>query len=204
MVIKICKDEHQWTLEAVRWLEANLDKYHPKKVFLPAGNTPIPLYRAMEERPLKQLQGVKLLQVDEVLTGPKAGTFKAFFESHLPSFTDQFEWIEDATSIAELSILGVGLNGHVAFHEPGLPANFSAGCLKLTPTTCEVLGVNGPTWGVSYGAETFMRSQAILVLVRGENKRSILKQALQPGSVLPAAEIFKHPRVTLITDFELE
>lgn len=202
MDIKICKDERQWTLEAVHWLEESLTQYKPKKVFLPAGNTPIPLYRAIEQNPLKGLQGVRLLQVDEILTGPKAGEFRKFFESHLPSFTNQFEWIEEGGSIAEVSVLGLGLNGHVAFHEPGLPANFSAGCMQLTPTTCEVLGVKSPTWAVSYGADVFMKSKAILMLVRGEAKRGILQQALQPGSTLPAAQVFKHPNVTLLTDFQ--
>lgn len=202
MDIKICKDEREWTQEARRWLESHLAKHKPKKVFLPAGNTPVPLYEDLEKNPLPALQGVRLLQVDEILTGPKAGEFKQFFQSHLPSFQNQFEWIDDATSTAEVSVLGIGMNGHVAFHEPGLPAHFGSGCMALTPTTCQVLGLQSPTWAVSYGADTFMKSKSILLIVRGEAKRAILQEAMRPGSQLPAAQIFKHSDVTLLTNFD--
>lgn len=204
MEIKICKDESQWTQEAIAWLKRNLDKHHPKKVFLPAGNTPIPLYRALEKHPLHELKGVRLLQVDEILTGPKAGTFREFFQTHLPSYRTQFEWIEEASSTAELSVLGLGMNGHVAFHEPGFPADFPSGCMQLTPTTCGVLGLSSPTWAVSYGLGTFMRSKGVLVLVRGESKKGILREVLRADSRLPGAQILRHPDVTLLTDFQIE
>lgn len=202
MEIKVCKDPQDWTKAAHDWCADSIARLHVKNIFVPAGNTPLPLYRYWSDARPDYLAGRRLLQVDDVLTGPKAGMFKRFFEEHLPQHQSQLVGLGDGARTAELCLLGLGLNGHVAFHEPEVAPDFYSGCVKLSRTTCDNLGVDQGTWGISYGVSAFLKSQAILLLVRGEQKRGILNEVLS-GSTCPAGWLKDHEQLTILTDFDI-
>lgn len=197
----IGKDENAWINMAWTWVH---DEITPgQKVFVPAGGTPQTLYRRWTAEPTQLLRSLKLIQIDEIISGPQKGHFKQFFEEELPPFTGQLKWIENADDTADVSILGVGVNGHVAFHEPGLPRDFRSGCVKLSAETQSYLQLKEQTWGLTYGVGAFAKSKKILVLVKGPRKQSIMKRALQKRD-LPISWILDHPNVTVISDFALD
>ena len=196
----IGKKQSDWVGAAYRWIHANVGP--GQRVFVPAGGTPTPLYRRLVEEPTPLWKSLTLVQLDEIISGPKAGIFRHFFETELAPFTKQIEWIEGADRSADVAILGVGINGHVAFHEPGLPRDFTAGCVRLAAETRGYLSLEDPTWGLTYGVATFLRAKKILVLAQGPAKRDILRQAVRNGD-LPISWILEHPDVTLISDFDL-
>ncbi len=197
MQTEIGKDESDWVSLAWTWVNDNVGP--GSSVYVPAGNTPRPLYQRWVSEPTKLLQSLKLLQIDDVLTGPKQGLFRQFFKTELPSFVGQFEWIDQADQVADIAILGVGLNGHVAFHEPGVDRQFFSGCIPLSNQTRVSLKLEEETWGVTYGVAAFLRCKKILVLARGPEKKAILSRAKTDQS-LPIAWILQHPEVTVITD----
>lgn len=196
----VSKDDRDWVTLAWTWIHTNVK--HGQRVFVPAGGTPTPLYRKLCAEPSDLWKSLKLVQIDEILTGPKKGIFKSYFEKELAPFTNQMEWIEKADKPADVAILGVGVNGHVAFHEPQMPKNFVAGCVRLSDETLGYLDLKDPTWGVTYGVQAFVRAKKILVLAQGEAKEKILKQALAKRN-LPVSWILEHPDVTLISNFSL-
>lgn len=198
MRIEIGKDENAWVNAAWTWIHEEV--MPGQRVFIPAGGTPQLLYRRWTVEPTSLLRSLSLMQLDEILSGPMRGEFKKFLQTELPDYEDQIEWIDGADKVADVSILGVGINGHVAFHEPGLPKSFGGGCVRLSEETMGYLGLKEPTWGVTYGVATFLKSKKILVLARGEKKRSIIQRALKSKD-LPISWILEHPAVTLITDF---
>ena len=62
--------------------------------------------------------------------------FEHFLRSTLPSFVEQIKWVSQRNfKQADAAILGLGLNGHIAFHEPELPETFSWGEVKLSEQT---------------------------------------------------------------------
>lgn len=194
------KDESEWVNLAWTWMHEHIAP--GERVFIPAGGTPQPLYRRWTEHATPLLRSLRLMQIDEILTGPQRGHFKTFFEQELPGALNQMEWIDRADGQADVSILGVGVNGHVAFHEPGLPREFNSGCVRLTDETRRYLHLSEPTWGLTYGVSAFARSKKILVLVKGARKQDIMKRALRHEE-LPIAWILDHPGVTVVTDFAL-
>ena len=200
MRVQIGKDEREWTELAWTWLHAEVKP--GQRVFVPAGGTPLPLYRRCVAEPTPLLRSLRMLQLDEIITGPLKGHFRRFLEKEMAPFVPQMEWITTGEARADVSILGVGINGHVAFHEPFLPAGFTSGCVRLSPEIQSYLELRDPTWGLTYGVGTFLRSEKILVLARGAKKREVLKLALG-GMDLPIRHILRHPNVTLITDFEI-
>ena len=200
MHLQIGKDERAWVDLAWRWLHTEVAK--GSSVFMPAGNTPLALYRRCVSEPTDLLRSLKMLQLDEILTGPLKGCFRQFLEKEMAPYVSQMQWISLGDQVADVAILGVGINGHVAFHEPFLPANFSSGCVLLSDEIQSYLELKDPTWGLTYGVGTFLRAKKILVLARGERKRQVLLQAIAKRN-LPISYILEHPNVTLITDFSL-
>lgn len=199
MRVLVGKDESEWIKYSWTWIH---DELKPgQRVFVPAGGTPTPLYRRWVAEPTSLLRSLRLMQLDEIISGPRKGEFRQFFHDELEAYLTQMEWISNADGWAEAAILGVGVNGHVAFHEPGLPRNFCGGCVRLTKETQSYLGLNEPTWGLTYGVDLFLKAQKILVIVKGEKKHAIMNRAVTKKDV-PISWILEHPNVTVVSDFK--
>ncbi|HVK61153.1 MAG TPA: 6-phosphogluconolactonase [Bdellovibrionales bacterium] len=203
MKLIVCDNNEEMTGLVAEWCKEHIATHKAETVFLPAGNTPIKLYEQWESQRPSEIKNLRFIQIDDVLSGPKKGMFKQFFEEHLPSFRDQFEWIEECRRCdqgADLAILGLGLNGHVAFHEPGMPMDFFCGCLKLSEVTQRNLELSPTTWGISYGVGAFVQSKSIAMMVNGASKREILDRLIRGDSSLPASGLMSHPDFTIFAD----
>jgi 6-phosphogluconolactonase/glucosamine-6-phosphate isomerase/deaminase len=200
MELVVCDSTEAFIRSASDWCRDHVASSQAKSIFVPAGRTPIGLYEHWEKVRPDYLRGLRLLQIDDVLTGGQRGVFREFFETHLPGFGAGFQVIETADEIADLALLGLGLNGHVAFHEPGLESSFFSGCVRLSETTCSSLGLEAGTWGLTYGAGAFLRTKGILMMVQGESKRAILSRLLARDPGLPAAALVDHPDFTILAD----
>lgn len=201
MKLIYCKDETSWIKAINSWLETRV-RSEGMRLFLPAGDTPRPLYRSWEASTPSFLKKLEFMQLDEILTGSRKMQFKHFFQEELPSFQKQFCYIEEAETVADLSLLGLGMNGHVAFHEPGINEQFYSGCVKLNRETTERLHIESDTKAVTYGVQAFMKSKSILMIVRGPAKKDIVQNLVSKKILLPASQLLKHSDFTLITDFE--
>jgi 6-phosphogluconolactonase/glucosamine-6-phosphate isomerase/deaminase len=200
MRVLIGKDENDWQKKAWTWIHEEIKP--GARVFVPAGGTPQALYQRWTAEPTSLLKSLTLVQIDEIISGPEKGHFRKFFETELPAFKNQMEWIERAEGLAEAAILGVGVNGHVAFHEPGLPRHFQSGCVRLSQETMNYIGLKEPTWGLTYGVGAFAKAKKILVLVKGPHKQAVMKLAMRAHN-LPISWILEHPNVTVVSNFEL-
>ena len=108
---------------------------------------------------------------------------------------------------ADLAVLGIGLNGHVAFNEPGSTLDSPARQLELAETT--VRSMNGafrdretPRLGITLGLREIAASREVCVLATGASKADVLHALLtkEPTSALPASLLLSHPAVTVLTD----
>jgi 6-phosphogluconolactonase/glucosamine-6-phosphate isomerase/deaminase len=171
------------------------------RIFLPAGKTPIPLYENWEYDLPDFLEDIVMVQIDEVSGSHQ---FKEFFEETLPSYKHQFEWIEEESLTkpelegADVALLGLGLNGHVGFHEPGVSESFCAGPVYLSMDTCKNLGISFPATGLTYGIGTFKKCGTIIIITRGPEKREVLKRLLEKDDEIPATALANHPNLHII------
>lgn len=196
----ICEESKALGRAASNWCREKTFQYDARSAFVPAGRTPMALYDVWRSENPDYLSRLELLQIDDVLTGHEQGVFKRFFEDELPGRLEQIKFIDRADGGADLAILGLGLNGHVAFHEPGIDRSFYSGCVRLNAITCEHLGLERETWGISYGAGAFLESKAILMMVSGKSKREVLKRLIDGDPTLPATALLKHRDFTLLAD----
>jgi len=109
---------------------------------------------------------------------------------------------------ADLAILGLGLNGHLGFNEPGTSFASSTHHLPLTP---ESIASNAVYWGgqanvprtaFTLGLATLAGSRSIMLLVSGASKAAILKRCLQGpvGPEVPATALRAHADAMVLAD----
>lgn len=115
--------------------------------------------------------------------------------------------IRDAGQV-DIQVLGLGLNGHIGFNEPGTPFSSRTHVVELMASTRQANArfFNGldevPTQAITMGIETIMESKLILLLVSGEKKAPALAR-LMKGDVsedFPASILQRHPNVVIIAD----
>ncbi|MCL2024711.1 MAG: glucosamine-6-phosphate deaminase [Coriobacteriia bacterium] len=117
------------------------------------------------------------------------------------------EQIEAAGGI-DLQLLGIGVNGHIAFNEPGTPFDSTTHQVQLTPSTIEVNSQyfatpeEMPTTALTMGMKTIFEARRIVLVASGAQKADILRAAFF-GPVtpeVPASILQQHNDVTLVVD----
>lgn len=201
MELVVCKDREELARAVNKWMQMQFaESKDPHAVYVPAGSTPEPLYRLWREERPDYLEQIEFVQIDDVLSGREKGCFKKFLERELEPWRSHVKPFEGGDLQAEIALLGLGLNGHVAFHEPGLAESFYSGCLPLSKETCQRLNLEEGTWGASYGLGAFMACKGIALLVWGESKREILRQFLAGKGEIPALELRHHSNLKVFVD----
>ncbi|MGN0431553.1 MAG: glucosamine-6-phosphate deaminase [Lachnospiraceae bacterium] len=110
----------------------------------------------------------------------------------------------------DLQLLGLGLNGHIGFNEPGAAFEKETHCVDLAESTIQA---NSrffasldlvPRQAYTMGIKTIMQARKIAVIVNGAAKAGIVKEAFF-GPItpkVPASVLQLHNDVTLIGDKE--
>ncbi|WP_010284688.1 glucosamine-6-phosphate deaminase [Bacillus timonensis] len=110
----------------------------------------------------------------------------------------------------DLQLLGIGVNGHIGFNEPGTPFQSVTHVVELEESTrqANMRFFNSieevPTHAITMGISTIMKSKKILLLVSGKTKADILEKVINKDITerIPATVLKNHPDVTIIADEE--
>jgi glucosamine-6-phosphate deaminase len=202
---------------------------------LPAGRTPVETYteisrlHSVGEADFSQATAF-LLDEFVGLDSSHAGSFRRFLTEHLlsginldPNRTyslngvaadldvecERYEETIAAIGGLDLLLLGIGVNGHIGFNEPGDTLAARTHRVTLLETTrVENAGPFGgvasrvPQAALSIGMGTILRAETIVMLATGERKASAVAGMLR-GSVtttLPASFLQLHRRVEVYLD----
>jgi len=115
--------------------------------------------------------------------------------------------IEQAGGI-DLQILGIGMNGHIGFNEPGTPFEHDAHVAVISERSlsdkAEFYRRAGiaPRKAITLGIRSIMRTRRILLVAKGAAKREIMEKTLF-GPVtpdVPASVLQLHPDTVVILD----
>lgn len=109
----------------------------------------------------------------------------------------------------EVSVLGIGMNGHLGFNEAGVDTNLNAHIIELDEITKQVMPKYfgdkfHPTHGISQGLKQIMAARKVILIANGAHKAEIIHQAVC-GPVtdkVPASILQNHPNCYLIIDQE--
>lgn len=200
---------------------------------LSTGKTMVPVYRELVRlHRARRAPFARALafQVDELVgSGLSRKSFRAFLERHLLDkvrvfgsrrrFFDGQAADPDAECAryerelaraggADLLILGLGANGHVAYLEPGRSLAPRTSRVVLSTETRRGLAAQGlkppPRHALTMGIETILSARRVLLVAFGRSKARAVARALS-GRVTPrcpASYLTLHPRLTIILDRE--
>ena len=121
--------------------------------------------------------------------------------------------IEAAGGI-DLQLLGIGVDGHIGFNEPGTPWDSVTHVVELTENTREVNSRffasldEVPTHAVTMGIKTVMNARSIILMAIGKSKAEIVRAFIQgpvttevPASILqlhPDGEVYLDPEAAAL------
>ena len=120
----------------------------------------------------------------------------------------RYEQVISGLGGVDLQLLGLGHNGHIGFNEPAQAFEKTTHCVDLTESTIEAnkrffASIDDvPTQAYTMGIQTIMKAKKILLLVSGEDKAAILRDALC-GPVtpqVPASILQLHNDVIVVAD----
>lgn len=124
---------------------------------------------------------------------------------------EQYEVLIQQEGKIDVQILGLGLNGHIGFNEPGTSFDSRTHVVELEESTriANSRFFNSldevPKKALTMGIGTIMEAKEIIFIVNGEKKADILRKVVH-GEVtenVPASILQRHPNITLITDIDV-
>ena len=196
-----------WLLDALRASTRLL-------VGLAVGESTLPLYGDLPTDD-PAWANRRILPVDELVPAPADGEqrFAARLRNALPAALA--ERVEDppddpASLAARIDrdgfaaiLLGLGPDGHVAFNQPGSPADSGVRVVTLTPRNLARLGDVAPAdSALTIGVGTIVAAERVAVVAAGTGKLAALGRLLDgpPGDDVPASHLRGHAALTVIMD----
>ena len=106
-----------------------------------------------------------------------------------------------------LSVLGIGLNGHLGFNEDGVDFDSDAHIIPLSKTTKQVMGKyfdqeHALEHGITQGIKQIMAAKKVILIANGAHKAQILSKAFTGPvtNAVPASILQRHNNCTVIAD----
>ena len=200
-------------------------------LLLPVGKTAAPVYRelarlyAAGRAPFRRATTFNL---DELAVPPDdERSFRSFMQRHLFSKValsasrirflrgdaadpegecTRYERVLAREGPADVAFVGIGVNGHVAYLEPGRALAPRTSPVSLSASTRRQLARDGvrpvPREALTVGIETILDSRAIVLVASGASKGRAVAAALE-GPVtarVPASFLSLHPRLEVHLD----
>lgn len=219
-------------------LSAIVTKKPDALVMLPSGRTPQLLYAELALRQSRQtadFSRIQVLALDEYVgvdpDGPRS--FRSFLASvvcgplSIPAFhlhtpeadsgdpqraAEDYQDLLESLGPPDLAIVGLGVNGHVAFNEPGTSWDTETHVSTLSPETRDANasffgGKRGavPPKAVTVGMATLTRVAEIIVMATGAQKTDAVRPLWRGERTIgaPVTFVLDHPHCQVFIDEEL-
>ena len=218
-----------WAAAVASRLAERLRERPGLRVCLPTGDTPTPVYAelvAAERRGDVSFAAATVVLLDEWAGLPPGDPARcdvrlrrelidrlAAPPAFVPIDVDGPD--DDAAALAhdaaarglDLAVLGLGMNGHVGFNEPGSRPDDPTRLVRLAVSSREAATARYgastvPTAGITVGLARLLEAGECWLLVTGERKARVLRRALDEpeGPDCPASYLRRHPRLTVFAD----
>ena len=234
MLVVIADTIEQGYQTAASLIGQAIKKNPTLRLGLAAGNTPIGLYQrlvALHQTTHLDFSAVEFFSLDELLGVPSGSSmsYEAFFHHHLfrhvnadpghihllkgepqgdiVSYCHSYERLIHDRGGIDVQLLGIGINGHLAFNEPMSSFSSRTRMCLLSSETREKLSqtlneTKVPEWAVTMGLGTIAEAQTLLLLAFGKEKAKAVARAIEGPltAEIPASSIQLHQNVVVILD----
>ena len=236
MKLILCKNYEEMSEKAALEI-ADLIKKNPKSTLgLATGSTPVGTYKRlieMHENNGLDFSDVKTFNLDEYypISPENDQSYDYFMRKNLfdhinvkkentnipcgaavdpAKECERYEELVRTSAPVDIQILGIGVNGHIGFNEPGEYLHASTHITDLTEST---ISANArffeseddvPKKAITMGIGTILRAKKIILLANGKAKHNAISALLDEKitSDIPATLLKVHGNVILICDEE--
>lgn len=202
-------------------VKKKIQKGNQVNLGLPTGGTPIGMYKELVNDSHLDWWNVTTFNLDEYegIDPNHPESYENFMNRNLfdhididrfnvwfPSLEKVYDDVIDNMGGLDLTILGIGTNGHIAFNEPGSPFDSKTRLVDLDKQTIEdnARFFNSidevPTQAITMGLDTIMKSKEILLIAQGKKKLDIIQKAMF-GDItedIPASILQQHENLTIL------
>lgn len=233
MHIVVCKDYEEMSRRAAEIVAEQIKKRPDGLISFPGGDTPLGMvhvFADMVNEGKVDISRTHYVSLDEWvgLSGEDEGSCGLFNQQNLLSrLQHPFAGTHIINGAAEdieservalndyisqygpldVSVLGIGMNGHLGFNENGVDFDLDAHIIPLSETTLKVMTKYfgekfHPTQGISQGIRQIMAAKTVILIANGAHKAEILKKAVH-GPVtneVPASVLQNHPNCYVVAD----
>lgn len=233
MQLIVCRDYNEMSRRAAGLAAESIREKPSALVSFPGGETPVgmvSLFVDMVNRGELDISGTRFVSLDEWvgLSGTDEGSCRLFLhEKLLGRLRRPFADVHIIDGAAEdlgsecaalddyiarygpltLSVLGIGLNGHLGFNEDGVDFTLNAHITPLSETTKNVMHKYfgekfHPAFGITQGLAQIMRAEKVVLIASGAHKAGILRKALcgEVSESVPASLLQRHPNCFAVVD----
>ena len=214
--LRVFKTYNELSSTVADIVEEQLKENRISRFILPTGSTPLGLYKELVSREL-DWGAVMTYNLDVYIMNPDhPQSYQTFMRKNLfdkinihptncqfpdrntQSYEQRLKGIP-----ADLCILGIGTNGHIAFNEPGSSFDSRTRVVVLDKQTIKDNSrffdsiEDVPTQAITMGLGTIMDSKKIVLMANGKHKKDILDKAMN-GEVtedVPASILQRHDNV---------
>lgn len=195
---------------------------------LPTGRTPLGCYELLSKWSKEgklDWSKARCFALDDYLDVQEVDSFAHYLQENLyqhtnlpaaqrfnPRFSDNYDQLIADCGGLDLTVIGIGSNGHIAFNEPGTPRNSWTNSIWLTESTRQANAAffsyphNIPNRAVTMGVATILASRHLILIANGEHKQDILTKALTGPRTndVPASFLQEHGDLKVFTDFDYQ
>ncbi|AKX34553.1 glucosamine-6-phosphate deaminase [Spiroplasma litorale] len=140
----------------------------------------------------------------------KSNTFVPDGHTKTQSDAEKYDDLIQSKGGIDLQVLGLGVNGHIGFNEPGTSFESITSIVDLTNETIEANSRffknkdEVPKKAISMGLKSIMNAKKILLMAYGKSKAEAIKNLVntKPTTDWPCTILQNHADVTLIIDEE--
>lgn len=231
MKIDIVANKNLASIKVAELIHQQITHKKDSTIGLATGNTMVSVYESFKvlvHQYQTDLSQVKFLMLDEYwdISIDHPASFKSyllraldglglessqfhFHQTQLPPDEATRFYNEKITELGgiDLQLLGIGVNGHIAFNEPGTSFKQTTHVIKLTESTIKAneKDFQGafPTMAITMGIQNIMEARQVVLIALGESKAEIIFESLM-GEIsenCPASVLQNHPQLEVILDF---
>ena len=230
MRVRILKDEGAVARSVASQVAALIAERPDAVLGLPTGRTPIGLYAELRERHAAgeiDFSRVRTFNLDEFLGLPSnhPASYRTFMDTHLFRHVNlprryihflngmaadaeaecrRYEAAIAAAGGLDLALLGVGVDGHVAYNMPG-PISLPTHVTRLPDGLAASLHVPEASWplrAVTMGIGTIRGARAIRVIATGARKATAVRMLVHgpENPDWPCSFLQSHPDIEVLMD----
>ena len=203
------------------------------RMCLPSGHTPNKVYEAMGrsvESGEVSFREAEVFALDEFggLASDDPGRCRNMIQRHLLDGIDlpreRFHFLDteahdlervcgnydrliESSGGFDLTLLGIGLNGHLGLNEPGSAVDSPTRRVQMADSSVKssagyLAHSKLPTWGVSVGLKHLLSSREVWLIANGGRKAEIIARAAkgEVTSEIPASLLRSHANAWLMVD----